>query len=126
MAVLNLDPYVKQLPAKYPVLPITALALDFVFTAAGANYADGAEFTLTGKEIVIVGGGAAGGTVTVTSVADAYNRTGNITAYAVGTNLFSVLPQFQTAGWIGGGTAGKLHMAASAATVTFAVLRLTD
>lgn len=124
MAVLNLEPFVKQLPAKYPVTPITALSLDFVFTPAGADFADGAEFTLTGKEIVIVGGGAGGGTVTVTSYADDYNRLGNITAYAVGAGLFSVLPQFQQKGWRN--PSGKLHMAASIATVTFAVLRLTD
>jgi len=124
MAVLNLDLYLKQMPAKYPVLPITALALDFVFTAAGASFADGAEFTCTGKEIVLVGGGAAGGTVTVTSVKDELNRVGDITAYAVGVNLFSVLPQFQLLGWKGSN--GKIKLTASVATVTFAVIRLTD
>jgi hypothetical protein len=124
MAVLNLDLTLKQMPAKYPVLPLTALALDFVFTAAGASFADGAEVTLTGKEIIIVGGGAAGGTVTVTSVKDEYNRTGDITAYAVGVNLFSVLPQFPPSGWKGSN--GKLKMTASVATITFAVIRLTD
>jgi hypothetical protein len=124
MAVLDLDPYVKSLPAKYPVLPLTALSLDFVFTAAGAAFADGAEFTLTGKEVVLVGGGVAGGTVTVTSVADPYGRTGNIAAYAIGAGLFSVLPQFPLTGWKS--ATGKLHMAASIATMTFAVLRLTD
>ena len=124
MAVLNLDTAtVKQLLGPYPTLPITALALDFVFTAAGASFADGAEFTLTGKEILLVGGGAAGGTVTVTSKADPVTkRTGDITTYAVGVNLFSAFPLFNQDGWMS--STGKLHVTASAATVTFAVLRL--
>jgi hypothetical protein len=116
---------VQSLPAKYPTLQPSANAWDVVFTAAGADYADGAKFTLTGKEIVIVGGGASGGTVTVTSVADPETkRTGDVTAYAVGTNEFAVLPQFQLKGWQQ--TDGCLYLAANAATVTFCVLRLTD
>ena len=116
---------VQALPAKYPALQPTANAWDVVFTAAGADFADGAKFTLTGKEIVIVGGGGAGGTVTVSSVADSVTkRTGDVTAYAVGANEFAVLPQFQVRGWQQ--SDGMLYMAGSAATVTFCVLRLTD
>lgn len=125
MAVLNLDLTLKQMPAKYPVTPITANALDFAFTAAGASFADGAEFTLTGKEILLVHNANVGAqTVTITSVVDSYNRTGNITAYSVGIGEYAVFPQFMQLGWLGSN--GKLHIAASAADVEFAVLRLTD
>jgi len=122
MAVLALTPY--QMPLKYPVLQPAANSLDVVFTAAGASFVDGAEFTLTGRDIIIIGGGAAGGTITISSVADGNNRTGDITAYAVGVNEFALLPRFQLPGWAQ--TTGKLHMVASVATITFLVIHLDD
>jgi len=122
MARLVLTPV--QMPAKYPTLPITANSLDVVFTPAGADFADGAGFLLTGKEILIVLGGAAGGTVTISSTIDPYRRTADIAAYAVGVNLYSIFPQFQKAGWVQ--PDGQLYFAASAATVEFLVLRLTE
>jgi len=123
MAVLVLTP-VQQI-AKYPSLPITADAIDAAFTAAGADFADGAEFTLTGQEIVIIQNtNVAAKTVTVTSYADPMNRTGDITAYSVGAAEFAILPQFQPLGWAN--PSGKLHMAANAADVKFLVLRLAS
>lgn len=123
MAVLTLTP--KSLPAKYPTTPITANALDFTWTAAGADYADGARFTLTGKEILLVHNGNVGAqTVTITSQVDPYNRTGHITAYSLGAGEYAVFPQFQLTGWADG--SGYLILAASAADVEFAVLRLVD
>jgi hypothetical protein len=123
MARLALTPV--SLPAKYPVLQPAANAWDAAFTAAGADFADGAGFTLTGKEIVIVrNGNAAPQTVTVSSVKDPFNRTGDVTAYSIGIGEYCVLPQFQPVGWAQAD--GKLYLAASAADVEFLVLRLTD
>jgi hypothetical protein len=123
MARLSLTP--KSLPAKYPTLPITANALDFTFTAAGANFLDGAGFTLTGKEIPIVYNPDSGAhTVTVESVPDAYKREGDITAYSIGAGEYAVLPQFPTDGWQQ--SDGKLYLAADNALVQFAILRLVD
>lgn len=123
MARLILTP--KQLPAKYPATPITANALDFAFTAAGADFADGAGFTLTGNEVAIVyNPDSSARTVTVTSVVDPYNRLGNITSYSVGAGEYAVLPQFPTDGWRQ--SDGRLYLAADNALVQFAVLRLTD
>ena len=123
MARLILTP--KQLPEKYPATPITANALDFAFTAAGADFADGAGFTLTGKEVLIAyNPEATPYTVTVESVVDSYNRLGNITTYSVGAGEYAVFPQFPTDGWRQ--SSGRLHFAASNALVQFAVLRLTD
>lgn len=123
MARLALTPV--SLPAKYPALPLTANAIDVAFTPAGASFAEGAGFALTGKEIVIVHNANVGAqTVTVTSVADPYKRTGDITAYSLGVDEYCVLPQFQPQGWAQ--TNGQLYLAASAADVEFLVLRLVD
>jgi len=121
MPALQLTPV--QMVAKYPTTPITALALDGAFTAAGAGFALGAEFWLTGKEILIIKGGVAGGTVTISSVVDPYNRLGDITAYAIGAGEYAVFPQFQKTGWT---QTGKLLVTASIATIEFLVLRLAD
>jgi hypothetical protein len=123
MSRLALTP--KSLPLKYPVLPITANALDFAFTAAGADFADGASFPMTGKEILIVHNANVGvQTLTVTSTIDPYKRTGNITAYSIGIGEYAVFPQFQKDGWMQAD--GSLYFAASATDVEFAVLRLVD
>lgn len=124
MAVLDLT--LTTMPAKYPALQPAANSLDITFVAAGADFADGAQFTLTGKEILLAWNKHATDprTVTVTSVVDEYNRTGNITAYSIGAGEIAVFPQFQLAGWKQ--SSGKLSLAASAADVYFAVLRLVD
>jgi len=123
MAVLDVP--VQTISAKYPSLPIAANGLDFTWTAAGAAFADGAQFPLTGKEILLVrNDNAVAQTVTINSVADPYNRTGNITAYSIGAGEYAVFPQFQQTGWMQ--SSGKLSFAASAADVYFAVLRLPD
>lgn len=123
MAVLNLVPV--QMPANYPVLQPAVNTWDVAFTPAGADYADGAEFTLTGNEIVIIRNGNVGAkTVTVTSYVDPLNRTGDITAYSIGASEYAILPRLQPLGWAN--PSGKLHMVASAADVEFLVLRLAE
>lgn len=114
-----------QMVAKYPSLQPAANALDFAWTAAGADYADGASFTLTGKEILLVyNPDSSTHTVTISSVADPMQRTGNITSYVVGIGEYAVFPQFQREGWVQ--SDGKLYFAADNALVKFAVLRLAD
>jgi hypothetical protein len=123
MARLALSPV--TMPLKYPALQPAVNSLDVAFTPAGADFADGASFPLTGKEILIVhNDNVAAKTVTITSVADSYNRTGDITAYSLGIGEYAVFPQFQLAGWQQ--SDGKLYLAAEAADVEFLVLRLRD
>lgn len=122
MSRLAVTPF--SLPAKYPVLQPSANAWDITWTAAGASFAEGAGFPLTGKEILLVKGGAAPQTVTISSVVDPYKRTGDITAYAVGIGEFVMMPQFQVDGWQQAD--GQLYFAANAADVSFLVLRLVD
>ena len=122
MARLDLTP--KSLLACYPSLPITANVLDFTFTAAGADFADGAGFTLTEEEILIIyNPDSSAHTITIFSKADVYNRTGDITAYSLGAGEYCVFPQFKKDGWIQ--SDNKLYFAANSTLVQFAVLRLT-
>jgi hypothetical protein len=123
MTALTLTPY--QMPAKYPVLQPAANLWDIAFTPAGASCADGAEFPVTGKEIVIVHNGAVGAkTLTVTSYADPFSRTGDVTTYSLGAGEYMMLPQFQPQGWAN--PSGNLHMVASDTAVEFIVLKLSD
>jgi hypothetical protein len=121
MARLILTP--QTLLPSYPTTPLVANSADFVWTDAGASFADGAGFQLTGKEILLVQNANAGAqTVTISSVVDPYARTGNITAYSVGIAEFAVFPMFPVDGWRQAD--GQLYFAATATDVKFAVLRL--
>lgn len=113
-----------QMAAKYPTLPPTALSLNNTFTVA-TTAADGVSFPLTGREIVIVKGGAASQVITVTSVADDKKRTGDI-VYTVGIGLFTILPQLQPAGFMQTNGTCVITIDAGGTDVGFMVLRLAD
>lgn len=107
----------------YPSLPITATDADFVFVASGADFADGFGFANTGKQILVIRNDNAGAqTVTISSVADDKNRTGDITAYSIGIGLYSILGPFPVDGW--SQTSKQVHGAVSAADLMIAVLTL--
>jgi len=107
----------------YPTLPLTANSADFAFTAAGASFADGASYPLTGNEILLVHNGNVGAqTVTISSVKDDLNRTGDITTYSIGAGEYAVFGPFKEKGWKQ--STGLIHIAASAADVDFAVIKL--
>ena len=115
---------VQQILPKYPTLPLVANSADYVYTAAGADFADGFSFAHTGKEVLLALGGVAGGTITINSVVDDYKRTGDITTYAIGAAEYVVFPPFALAGWRRAD--GTIWGAASIATIELAVLRLPD
>ncbi len=107
----------------YPTLQPAANAADFVWTAAGASFADGAGFVHTGRELILVQNSNAGAqTVTINSVVDEKKRTGDITTYSVGIAEFAVLGPFPVNGWRQAD--GQLYLAATATDVKFAILRL--
>lgn len=114
-----------QMSAKYPSLPPTALSLDIGAGTSAAVAADGVSYVATGKEIVLVKGADAPQVVTVTSVADRYNRTGNI-VYTVGTGLMSILPQIQLDGFQQSNGTVVMTLDAGGTDVLFWVIRLTD
>ena len=105
----------------YPALPIAALGADFVFTAADSGA--GNSFVSTGRELLLVqNSGGSAYTVTISSVADNLQRTGDITTYSVGAGLFSMFGPFSQSGWKQ--TDGTVHVTASNAAILFAVVRL--
>lgn len=106
----------------YPTLPLGATGADFAFTAADAG--SGNSFVSTGRELLLAqnASGATAYTVTVSSVADDLQRTGDITAYSVGAGKFSMFGPFGQPGWKQ--SDGTVHVTASNANVKFAVVRL--
>jgi len=100
---------------------IAAGAADFVWTAA--DVANKNQIPHTGKELILVNNtDAAAQTVTITSVSDDFNRTGDITAYSLDVGDYAVFGPFEIPGWRQ--TDGNLYLEAAAATVKFAVIRL--
>ena len=123
MAELSLTP--QAMIAKYPTLPVTPNAADFTWTTAGADFADGAAFTMTGNQVLLVRNDNVGAqTITIQTVADDFNRTGNITAYSIGAAEFAAFPALKLPGWRQ--SDGKYRFAASATDVFFAVLTLPE
>lgn len=114
-----------QMSAKYPVLPPTALSLDIGAGTMAAVAADGVSFPCTGKEIILVQGADAQQVVTVTSVANRFNRTGNI-VYTVGVGLLSVLPQIQPDGFLQSNGTVVITLDAGGTDVKFWCIRLVD
>ena len=123
MARLALTPQAPPSLNGYPALPLSADSADLTFTPAGASFADGAGFAMSGRELLIVRNPTAGAlTATITSVADRRKRTGNITAYSIGAGELAVFGPFPPEGWQQ--SDGQLYIAGSAAGLEFAVLRL--
>ena len=103
-------------PGPYPASNFTGLAT--TLTAADATNFN--SFKPTGRDILVVYGGAAGGTYTIQSAADPQGRTGDFTtltiaALAVHTFLFNNL-----VGWLQ--SDGTIWIKGSVNTVLFGVL----
>jgi hypothetical protein len=106
----------------YPALPITALSLD-ITPVAGDNV-NGNSFVPTGSDLLIVQNSAgSSGTFTISSAPAALNkRTGDIGPYTVGAGLISAFFVGNMDGYIQ--SDGTVHLACSAATMKFTVLRI--
>lgn len=106
----------------YPSLPVSALALDITMTAADTTNLN--QFILDGPCLIIVQNTAGvAGTFTLTSAADAQNRTGDITTYSVAaTTGLSVFKIDQTNGWRQ--SDGFMYLQGSATTMKFGIIRL--
>ena len=82
------------------------------------------QTVLTGKEMIIarnVGGGPF--LITVTSVNDPFNRTGNITDYSLGAGEFAIFGPFDRTGWKQSGSS-FIFFEANNVAIEFAVVRL--
>lgn len=105
----------------YPVTPLTALSADLIETAA--DVANGNTTPLVnGKTFIVAHNTGVGArTITFTSVVDANNRKGDITAYSIGAGLISIFGPFKAAGWA---TSGNLLIDGSHAEVKIGVITL--
>lgn len=107
---------------KDPFAVIAANGLDWT-TEAGNT--DGNYFVCNGRDLVIIENPTGGAlTVTVTSVVDEKNRSGNLTAYSIGAGEKAYLPMGLTnqKGWKD--TSQRINLVVSGAGLTIAVLRL--
>lgn len=100
----------------------TANGADFTFTVA--DVANGNQVAATNNDLVLAynSSGASAYTVTIGSVADPFNRTGDITTYSLGLGEYAVFGPFPNLGWKQ--TDGYLYLNASNAAVMFAVIAL--
>lgn len=108
----------------YPVtLPLAADSADITFTAADTVNLNSAPFGNASSLLILARNtGASARTITINSVADPFNRKGDITTYSIGageTAAFIVKRE----GWAQSADA-SLYLEASNAEVTIAVLRV--
>lgn len=118
MARTNITP--QTVVGPYPTLPVSANALDLTETAADVENKN--QFTPSGDDLVIVHNtGASAYTVTFTSIADEFKRTGDISAYSVGAGEIAAF-RLKKPGWMQ--SDGKVYLEAEDASVKFAVLQI--
>lgn len=111
----------KQVPfGPYPTLPVAANALDIAMTAADAVNKE--QFVPSGDDLVIAhNSGASPYTITFTSAADEFKRTGDISAYSLGAGEVAAF-RFKKPGWMQ--SDGYVYIEASNAAVRWAVIQL--
>lgn len=108
-------------PGAYPELPITANSLDVAFQA-GDNSLGNYTALVENKTYVLAWNTDVGAhTVTITSTADTFNRTGNISAYSIGAGEIAQFGPFKQLGW---SQSGQLWIDVNDNTVKLAVITL--
>jgi len=111
----------QTLAGAYPALPIAGGSADLTMTTADTVNQNMTPLIDSKTVLLAFNNGATGRTVTITSVADTLNRTGDITAYALAAGKIARFGAFKTIGWA---NAGKLHFEANNAEVEFAVITI--
>lgn len=107
---------------KGPFETYSANSADFTFVAG--TLTDGDTFACTGRELLLVKNGTGTNTITITSVANAKNRTGDITTYSLGAGEFAAFGVGLTnsAGWKASDS--TIRVTVSSVEVTMRVLKL--
>lgn len=109
---------------KGPFDTIAANGADFTFGAGTTGAGD--TIAATGREIILAqnSSGSTAYTLTITSVADEKNRTGDITTYSLAANEFAAFGVGLTnkQGWKNG--SGLIAVTVENAAIKWAVLRL--
>lgn len=104
----------------YPVLPLGALAAQLTF--ANSDNANGNSFPCTGRELIVLNNTTGGAlTITIGSVVDERNRSGDISAYSIPAAGFAMLGPFPTAGWM---QAGGVINVDTSGVLKIAIIRL--
>lgn len=122
MAATPITP--QAIKGPYPTLPVAANALDLSTTAADAANGNKAAFGSYSKLLLVWHNTGAGArTVTLTSVADAMNRTGDVTAFSIGAGERGGF-LFERSGWSqpSGVDAGSVLFSGEHAEVLFIVI----
>lgn len=92
-------------------------------TLTAADTSNNNAFVASGNDLVVAQNtDDAAQTVTVTSVADPYGRSGDISAYSIAAGEVHILGPFKNTGWMQ--SDGKVYLTASDAAVKFGVIRL--
>jgi len=112
-----------------PATPLTKLAWTGPYptalstlTQTAATITTGNSFKMSGNDLLLVDGGSAGGTVTITGPVNKRNRTGTITTEAVAANAIRVFGPFkQLDGWL---NSDGVRLVCSANTMKLSVIRL--
>lgn len=92
-------------------------------TMTAADVANGNQFVASGKDLLVIhNSGASSRTFTVTSVADAYGRTKDITTEAILAGVYKIVGPLELMGWQQ--TDGKIYLTADNAEVKFGIVRL--
>ena len=110
-------------PGAYPTLPIAANSRDLQMQAGDASLGNYTPL-VDGKTLVIcqnTNATSTARTVTFTSAVDAFNRTGDITAYSLSAGELGLFGPFKTVGW---SDAGNLDIDVSNAEMVIAVITL--
>lgn len=104
----------------YPTLQPAADSLDVAFTAADTGNKN--QFAPTGDDVLLAwNSGASPYTITITSVADERNRTGDITTYSLAAGDICAF-RIKVQGWRQ--SDGMVYFEGSNTAVKFAVLSL--
>lgn len=92
-------------------------------TMTAADISNYNEFVASGKDLIVAHNtGASSYTITVTSVADPYGRTKDISAVSIAAGVYMIFGPLDLTGWVQ--SDGKIYLQASNAAVKFGVVRL--
>jgi hypothetical protein len=95
---------------------------DLTVTMNASDTVNGNSFPCTGNEIILVQNtDTVAHTFTVTSVADALGRTGDLAAYSVAASGIAAIQESVVQGWRQ--SDGNIYMTSTSALLKFAVLR---
>lgn len=94
-----------------------------VVAETAADVANMNQFILTENEVIVARNAGVGAqTVTITSTADPYNRTNDITAHSIAAGAIAVFGPFPAIGWKQAD--GMLYLQASSADIKFSIIKL--